>query len=388
MSATDLTCVLMALLRFEMTAERPDEAILASFTERLNEVYTLAAEHDVAHLVAHAALTLIPEQLTAAQRAAMDKVRLLAVYRSEQKRYQIGEVRRVFREAQIPFVLLKGAVMRERYPEAWMRTSCDIDVLVPTADAERACEVLVRELSYEKEGLGSHDVSLRAPDGVHVELHIDLCEPDYRPFPTLSPERVFAVAQVAPDGWERTLPDELLYVYHIAHMAKHVWYGGCGIRPFLDELLLLDESESVAAARHRALEAEGLVTFDEVVRELCRAWLLGGPMTERAARLEGFLLRGGVYGTRENRVAVQQSQRGGRLGYLLSRLFLPFAVMRRQYPVLKRWPVLLPVCHVRRWCRLIFGGRLAHGVRELSYNASMDAETGARAAELLHSIGL
>ena len=34
------------------------------------------------------------------------------------------------KKVQIPFLPLKGSVIRQYYPEPWMRTSCDIDILV------------------------------------------------------------------------------------------------------------------------------------------------------------------------------------------------------------------------------------------------------------------
>ena len=43
-------------------------------------------------------------------------------------------------KAQIPFVPLKGSVIRKYYPEAWMRTSSDIDVLVHKEDVEKTTD--------------------------------------------------------------------------------------------------------------------------------------------------------------------------------------------------------------------------------------------------------
>ena len=69
---------------------------------------------------------------------------------------------------------LKGSVLRASYPQDWMRTSCDIDILVHREDLERAVELLVEKKQYRREVTNLCDVSLYAPSGVHLELHYDL----------------------------------------------------------------------------------------------------------------------------------------------------------------------------------------------------------------------
>lgn len=49
---------------------------------------------------------------------------------------------------EISFLPLKGSVLRQYYPEPWMRTSCDIDILVHENDLEKTTEYLVRDLGY------------------------------------------------------------------------------------------------------------------------------------------------------------------------------------------------------------------------------------------------
>ena len=54
-----------------------------------------------------------------------------------------------FEKAQIPFLPLKGSVIRKYYPEAWMRTSCDIDILVHDEDVGRAKEIQKAQKAIE-----------------------------------------------------------------------------------------------------------------------------------------------------------------------------------------------------------------------------------------------
>ena len=48
------------------------------------------------------------------------------------------EIRTVFEQQKIFFLPLKGAVIRDFNPEAWMRTRSDIDILIREEDYEKA----------------------------------------------------------------------------------------------------------------------------------------------------------------------------------------------------------------------------------------------------------
>lgn len=52
------------------------------------------------------------------------------VYCYKRMNYEYEQVCDALEKAEIPFIPLKGVVIREYYPEPWMRTSCDIDILV------------------------------------------------------------------------------------------------------------------------------------------------------------------------------------------------------------------------------------------------------------------
>ena len=74
-----------------------------------------------------------------------------AVFRYEQLNYENERICMALEKAQIPFIPLKGSIIRKYYPESWMRTSCDVDVLVHEEDAEKAVDVLVKEYGYTQE---------------------------------------------------------------------------------------------------------------------------------------------------------------------------------------------------------------------------------------------
>ena len=146
----------------------------SSYTEgEMREALELASSHDLAHLVVWGAKK---NALSSKLGAEAENYILKAVYRYQQIKYEYDRLCTSLEKAQIPFIPLKGAVMRKYYPEPWMRTSCDIDILIHNEDIEKARKILVEDLTYKYEFTYSHDVAFFSPANVHVEMHFDLIE--------------------------------------------------------------------------------------------------------------------------------------------------------------------------------------------------------------------
>lgn len=80
--------------------------------------YFLSAKHDVIHLLV---LGLKQNHLIPQDHDETEKYILKAVYRYERLRYEYDNLCDALGIAQIPFLTLKGSVIRKYYPEAWMR---------------------------------------------------------------------------------------------------------------------------------------------------------------------------------------------------------------------------------------------------------------------------
>jgi hypothetical protein len=295
---------------------------------------------------------------------------------------------RVLSEKKIEHIFLKGSTIRAHYPVPWLRTSCDIDVLVREADLSTAQALLESELSYVSGGKTPHDVSMHSPSKVHVELHYNLLESDVVDGAEKLLLEVWDFAEPSENTSRGELADEMFYYYHVVHMAKHFVHGGCGIRPFLDMWLLENKIVGNKQKRDELIARGGMEQFAKTVRELTSAWLDDKPYTDRAKKVERFIMYGGVYGNTENRVAVQQTKSGGKFAYTMSRLFPPLGFMQCKYPILEKHKWLLPVMYVRRFFRLTRKGRLANSVAELKYNEKITKADQSENKKFLNEIGL
>ena len=163
---------MFSLIRNELTGE----ALPKNIEYDVEKLIALSKRHDLAHLIADALIKNAIVTSDGPYYRKLLKEKLLAVYRVEQFSFELKKICDLFENKNIPFIPLKGSVLREYYPESWMRTSCDIDILVHEGDLDKATEILVEQLSYTYEGKGGHDVQFYSSNGIHIELHYNLIE--------------------------------------------------------------------------------------------------------------------------------------------------------------------------------------------------------------------
>ncbi len=357
--------------------------------EELQDLYRRSKSHDLAHLVGSALFRhgLLPAG--SEWTARFKKQMMLAMFRYEQSQASLEELCAALEEAEIPFLPLKGSVLRQFYPAPWMRTSCDIDILVHETDLERASNWLAEKLSYRVEQTGSHDLSLFSPNGLHVELHYHLMEDGIAQRSREVLEQVWDAAELKQGArYHYELRDPMFYFYHIAHMAKHFEIGGCGVRSFLDLWVMEHRVPHDTEARDRLLEEGGLLTFANVCRAVSEAWFSEKEADALAQQVQAYILVGGTYGNAENQVAMQQSKQGGRFAYAWSKIFLKYDVIKFHYPILIKHKWLLPFMQIRRWGKLLFCGGVKRSVRVLRLNQSISKTDADQTAEFIRKVGL
>lgn len=379
--------ILFALLRSAICGTKLTEEERNDYShDLLQDLLKISSKHDVVHLLVFG---LKQNELISKENSDIEKYFLKAVYRYERLRYEYDNLCSALEKARIPFLPLKGSVIRKYYPEAWMRTSCDIDVLVHEKDSEKAVSVLVDGYGYVYHGKRSHDISLFAPTKTHIELHYDLVEDGIAKEASEVLKNVWDMAELR-DGYAflHEMPDEYYYFYHISHMAKHFENGGCGIRPFIDLMILDGSQEADKENRDKLLQEGNLLKFAKAARKLSRIWFSNEPYDYISQQMEDYILRGGVYGNNENRITVQQQKKGGRIKYALSKIFIPYDVIKFHYPILQKHKWLIPFMEVRRWFKLIFCGHAKRTLNELKYNQSISADKADVTKNFLENIGL
>lgn len=381
------TQLLFALLRSAICGTELTEEERGLFSrDGLQDLLILSAKHEIDHLLVYA---LKQNELIPKENSGLEKGLLKAIYRYEQLNYEFHRLCEALETAKIPFLPLKGSVLRNYYPEPWMRTSCDIDILVHEEDLERGVSYLSQTLGYDRIERGSHDFSLYKSNDIHLELHFDLVEEGRANNAIDVLQSVWDNASLCKNSAYRyEMNDSYFYFYHIAHMAKHFEVGGCGIRPFLDLWILNRCQELKANDRDKLFAQAGLEKFAMAAKTLSEVWFDHKPADALSLQMQDYLLHGGVFGSAENRVALHQAEKGGRLGYFKSRMFAPYEKLRRYYPILEKHRWLMPVMQVRRWFLIFDPNVFRRTKRELKTNQSIDPSGANEMHSFLKNLGL
>lgn len=151
----------------------------------------------------------------------------LQVY--ESKISAISKLLSVLTKAEIPHLLVKGAVLRNMYPEPALRTSGDTDVVVKESDFQKTVDVL-SENGFETESVEGYVATTLFEDHrfeIHTELEsINVQSKIYfsTPFDDIS----------ECSGFTYKLMPIYHLIYVITHIAHHMKIGGAGIRMLMD----------------------------------------------------------------------------------------------------------------------------------------------------------
>ncbi len=363
----DIAKIMIALIRYEFGEELTQEIKNSITGKNLPLIYDLAKKHDIVHLVADALLKnqMLPEGTIAHERFSHE--RNMAILRYEQIKYELDNICKTLEEGKITFVPLKGSLTRDYYPEPWMRTSCDIDIYIKPEDLDRTIDLLVQKLQFKFDFKREYDANLTSQSGIPIELRYNPNAVNDKTKPLV----LKALTDVVDTNvYNQKLTSDAFYFYHIEHMAGHFAIGGCGVRFFLDAWIL-NNALKFGENKQKYLIDSGLDVFENNVQLVAKYWFDDGESNELINEIANYVLYSGTYGTMENRVAIDRKKKG-KLKFLLSRIFLPYSVIKMHYPVLQKYPILLPFYQVKRWFNLFDKSRRQKSINELKEATSGD----------------
>ena len=254
---------LTEMLRWEIcegSALNPREMLSP---RRIDAVYFLADRHSLSHLVADA-LWKQKDSITDPEMLAKVKMLRRNAFDGYIMYYITKEIAfetlcEQFEKSRITYVPLKGMELRRLWPEDWMRSCSDIDILIKKEELDKAKSCL-EQIGYTYTGRTAHDISLfsEKPIKVHVELHYDTVEEEYLPQAQIVLADIWSYAEPVKGGIRYCLQPEMLYFYHVAHMVKHFQHGGCGIRFFIDLWLMETKLQLNVEKKNELLKKGGL----------------------------------------------------------------------------------------------------------------------------------
>lgn len=250
---------------------------------------------------------------------------------------------------------LKGSVLKKLYPIPEMREMSDIDIMIYDENLDRSKKVVEEMGFFLYESVKQHDIYMKPPFLI-IELHHALYDKDVDKIQYEYYENIRQLNEK--EGIEHSLQfgTEDFYIYLIAHMAKHFYETGCGIRNVVDVYYYrqLYEAKWDEAIIARELEKCGLTAFENRIHNLAQMWLGGHRLDLFSELLFDYMVDCGIYGKGEyglwgkfalmNKSNSIDHQSYAKWWYY----FPPRLYMEIDYPWLKKHPYLLMVAWVIR----------------------------------------
>ena len=360
------------------------EIPLVQDESQMEGIYKFSKEQDVASIVGKTILDCKKyEQSEFSGYFFVEQYGAELRYRKQQ--HEISQLREIFEKNNIYFVLLKGAVIRDFYPDPSMRTSSDIDILVKKEDIEKAGKLLGSELGASFMCRTAHDVSYVTQNEIHIELHYSLVEkisPGSNVLENPWDNVVFC------EGYEAKLTNEFFVYYHIARMVKHFVNGGFGIRFIVDLYVINHNMEFDRTKLNQLYKQGGIEKFAKVADDLSEAWFGDGSMDDGTSLMEEYILNSGLYGNLEQYVIVNQINSDSKFKSIIKRIFMPYSELIILYPALENRKILYPWYFIKRLIRIASTSDSKKAVMEIKLHSGMDEKKKDNVKKLLNMLDI
>lgn len=302
----------------------------------LENLYSLACRHNMSNYLYDSTLeNKYPKDL--AEKIKQDYQK--QIVRDTNYGIEINNILKLFEKNNIKSLVLKGIVIKELYNKPYMRKMADIDILVEQQSMNKVKKIM-ENLNYKLECQGYvHDTYFKSPI-FNVEIHQRLM-PEYNEyFDNILNKSILYLdyKNIYQMG------NEDLYVYYIWHLAKHFKGGGIGVRDILDIYFLNEKYKDIFNKNKidNLLKDLELDRFEYTLKKISYKWF-DGENDINSEDVEQYILDSGSYGTEKHVVQNKiMANNGNKVRYVISLFFPSLDVMKKIYPILNKFPILLP----------------------------------------------
>lgn len=270
----------------------------------------------------------------------------------------VDRVMNAFEKEGIDYLPLKGCNLYGLYPKPELRIMADADILIRESQREKIMPVM-KALGFRAAEESDHELNWES-DALYMELH-------KRVVPTYH-EDYYAYFG---DGWEKArhsagcrydMSPEDAYIYLFTHFAKHYRDGGVGVRQTLDLWVYRRANAQLDMAYiENELKILRLDRFHQNMVCLLEWWFQGGAANETSEFLGEYIFKSGVWGDVQSHYLAQEAKvqknassfAAGKLKSILRVIFPSREYAQVAYPILRKWPILLPFVWVVIWVRTL-----------------------------------
>ena len=293
------------------------------------------------------------------------------VIRAIQQDYAVSEAEKALDKAKIEYIPYKGYIVRRDYPVPELRTMGDMDMLVREEDQPRIQNVLTG-MGYMFKG-DFDDVWVYKQQNICFEIHNKLRYLRDEHSNLVELAGVWEnVENIENNEYKKVFTDEFQLVLLIAHMVKHFFIAGCGIRLALDVVLFFKKHPDMDWDKVirwlRANQLEQAFYFMAGYSEQVFGIVVDLPdkkeySDEQYEKLSCEFLKSNTFGAYDSKLMknyrayqrnhktktnVKTAKKITRKQFIITFLFMPADKMKLSRPYLNKYPWLLPFAHISR----------------------------------------
>lgn len=308
---------------------------------------------------------------------------------------QLGIIYDLFQENGIEYMSVKGAVLKELYPQPELRAMGDADILIRQAQYLQVRSILL-SLGLQEEVESDHEY-IWYGENFKLELHKRLI-PSYNKDYYAYYGDGWRLARKTGNSSAYCLSPEDHFIYLLVHFAKHYRDGSISAKnvcdfwvcrnahPHMDEAYLCAELKKLR-----------LLEFYQNILKLLDTWFEGAEPTNAVEVLTETVFRGGIYSQSESNqtfAVIKRTKEGEQLSeskrkMLWKVIFPPVSVLANRYPILIKAPVLLPFIWIVRAFEVVFQPeRRRNGMEKSRTLMHIDTEQINDYETKLRSVGL
>lgn len=306
---------------------------------------------------------------------------------------QLQEVFSLFDANGIDYLPVKGTVIKPLYAKPEHRVMFDADILI-REEQYPIIQRLLPSLSFREEENCDYEHTWSSPC-LKLELHRYLVSEQFKHYFDYYRD-CWRFAKKEETSSRYCLSAEDHFVYQVVHFAKHYLNGTICAKDICDFYVWRNAHPDMDEDyMRRQFETLQLADFYPHILALLDNWFTGGAPTEATELITRSAFRGGVF-EEYNRSAAENvvnrnasrsdSLQKKKLNWFLSSVFPSAATLSHAHPVLKRFPILLPVFWIVRWFDALFrnNDRLKRGMIVMK----MDEKALTEYDEHLEKVGL
>ena len=312
------------------------------------------------------------------------------IRRSRNQMQQLQAVYAAFDAQGVDYMPVKGAVIKTMYPQPEMRMMEDADILIRTEQLPAIRNIMLSMGMEERPG-ADNEYTWNHPK-LLLELHKSLMADELGEYSRYLKSGWSSAIKEA-EGNAYRMKEEDHFIFLVIHFAKHYMRGNispkdiCDLWVFRGAYPRMDEAYIEAE-----LKKVRLADFYHNILAVLDSWFCRAEAVPAVDLMTEAVFQHGLadYKTCQwnhdllSHRSETDSMILSKLRFAVEKLFPPLTAMRFSYPILMKWPWLMPVFWLVRWFQFLFKKRGT----DRAVDVLLHEDTLHDYAEHLHAVGL